>query len=93
MSFIFSLASENYYGITLHSRGASGLFSFFSTVLNNKIKITLTGSKGIVETDDVRWEPIDDDDQDVKKDFWVVERGEGEGEGWTKTKWPCLGPV
>ncbi|XP_078354655.1 pancreatic lipase-related protein 2-like [Oculina patagonica] len=47
-------ASENYYGITLHSRGASGLFSFFSTVLNNKIKITLTGSKGIVETDDVR---------------------------------------
>jgi len=47
-------ASDNYYRLTLHSRDGSGLFSFFSIVLNNKIKITLTGSKGQVQTDDVR---------------------------------------
>lgn len=53
--FFFPLASDNYYRLTLHSRDGSGLFSFFSIVLNNKIKITLTGSKGQVQTDDVRW--------------------------------------
>ena len=52
---VFFLASDNYYRITLHSRDTSGFFSFFSTVLN-KIKITLTGSKGQVRTDHVRWE-------------------------------------
>lgn len=46
-------ASDNYYRITLHSRDTSGFFSLFSTVLN-KIKITLTGSKGQVQTDHVR---------------------------------------